>query len=378
MNYSAHRIALLPTLVAATMTLALGASASGDTEQQPQALASTHTPEAGLALELPAPTGPLAVGARAVFLADPSRVEASTGGARILPLRVWYPACATAGASPAHYASPVLQPIMEASLGLPPGSFDLNIHAFENARMRRNFRGVILASAGYQEPAAFQTGHVIDLTSRGWVVVTIEHPHDTGVVEQPDGSLIPGELTSDEGFEPRVADVSMVLEHLSELVPGWRSGIPVGMFGHSLGGSATAEAVRLYPELEAGVDLDGSVRGQVFQVGLDKPFGGMLSTIRSVDNIDDGIDAWFAGLRGPHALVQLDDVYHDGFSDFVVFNPQAQAFDPALGALLESQLRTDVGSVAAGVSSLAEQRRFLASFFAQYLTPDASDAPIRR
>jgi len=271
-----------------------------------------------------------------------------------------------------------VQPVIEASLGLPPDSLDLNVNAFEDACMRRGFRGVILASAGYQEPAAFQTGHVIDLASRGWVVVTIDHPHDTGVVEQPDGSLIFGELTSDEGFEPRVADVGVVLQHLAELVPGWRSGVPVGMFGHSLGGSAAAEAVLRYPELQAGVDLDGSIRGPVFEAGLDKPFGGMLSTIRRLDNVDDGIDAWFAGLAGPHRLVQLDDVYHDGFSDFVVFNPQAQAFDPALGALLESQLRTDVGSVAAGASSLAEQRRFLASFFARYLTPEPSDAPIGR
>ena len=378
MHYAALHIPLLPTLIAATMTLGPSASASGDAREPPQAPAPTQKSDVGLALELPAPTGPLPVGARAVFLADPSRVEPDTGGARILPLRVWYPARATAGASPARYASRLVQPVIEASLGLPPDSLDLNVNAFEDACMRRGFRGVILASAGYQEPAAFQTGHVIDLASRGWVVVTIDHPHDTGVVEQPDGSLIFGELTSDEGFEPRVADVGVVLQHLAELVPGWRSGVPVGMFGHSLGGSAAAEAVLRYPELQAGVDLDGSIRGPVFEAGLDKPFGGMLSTIRRLDNVDDGIDAWFAGLAGPHRLVQLDDVYHDGFSDFVVFNPQAQAFDPALGALLESQLRTDVGSVAAGASSLAEQRRFLASFFARYLTPEPSDAPIGR
>jgi pimeloyl-ACP methyl ester carboxylesterase len=139
------------------------------------------------------------------------------------------------------------------------------------------------------------------------------------------------------------------------------------MFGHSLGGSAAAEAVRLYPELQAGVDLDGSPRGQVLSSGLDKPFGAILSTIRRVDDVDDGFATWFEGLRGPHPLLQLDDVHHDGLSDFVVFNPQVTAHDPALGALLEAVLHTDVTGVDVGVASIVTQRRFLAGFFARYL-----------
>jgi hypothetical protein len=347
--------------------LTLGCSAS--VEDDP-ALQGAHSQAlgTGLVFTLPAPTGRSPVGARATFLEDDSRIEPSSRGARTLPIRVWYPACDDHAEPPARYVSALIQPVLEDLLGMPPGSFDVDVHARQDASPRQEFRGVLLVSAGFQEPAAFQTGHVIDLASRGWVVVAIDHPHDTAVVEQPDGSLIFGELTSGEAFGPRVVDVGLVLEHLPELVPGWRPGIPVGMFGHSLGGSAAAESVLLYPELQAGVDLDGSARGEVFEAGLDAPFGGMLSTIRIVDGLDDGIEDWFARLRGPHPLVQLD-VYHDGYSDFVVFNPEASAFDPALGALLESQLRTDVASVADGMSSLAEQRRFLSSFFSRHLEP---------
>ncbi|MEY2933143.1 MAG: hypothetical protein RL033_3892 [Pseudomonadota bacterium] len=366
MRHIIDLVLTLPILVGLPLALAGSAAASEDTQEAPPVLAPAQLSEGGLALALPAPTGRWSVGVRTTFLEDPSRLESETGAPRTLPIRVWYPASSRA-APPARYASAILQPVLEASLGLPSGSFDLDIHALQDACVHEHVRGVILASAGYQEPAAFQTGHVIDLASRGWVVVTIDHPHDTLVVDQPDGSLIYGQLTSDEAFEPRVADVGLVLAHLSDLVPGWSSELPVGMFGHSLGGSAAAEALLLYPQLRAAVDLDGSARGQVFETTLDKPFGAMLSTIRTADNVDDGFEAWFARLRGPHRLVQLDDVYHDGFSDFVVFNPEASAFDPALGSLLESQLRTDVETVAAGVSSLAEQRRFLASFFARYL-----------
>jgi hypothetical protein len=266
---------------------------------------------------------------------------------------------------PARYTSEVLQPVIEGALGLPVGSLDIDVHARLDSPAQGDFRGVILASAGHQEPAAFQTAHAIDLASRGWVVIGIDHPHDTLVVEQPDHSLIFGDQSSDDAFEPRVADVGVVLDSLPELVPSWHATLPVGMFGHSLGGSAAAEALRRYHQLQAGVD-DGSARGQVFDAGLDKPFGAMLSTIRQVEGVDDGFADWFSRLRGPTSLVQID-LYHDAFSDFVLFNPEASAFDPALGALLESLLRTDAPSVEDGEASLAQQRRFMAGFFSRHL-----------
>jgi pimeloyl-ACP methyl ester carboxylesterase len=339
-------------------------------EHGPATLEPIATRQAGLgsklALALPAPTGPHAVGVQDTFLEDPTRTESSTGGPRTLPIRIWYPACKAAASPPARYTSEVLQPVIEGALGLPIGSLDIDVHARMDAPAQGDFRGVILLSAGHEEPAAFQTAHAIDLASRGWAVVAIDHPHDTFVVEQPDHSLIFGASSSAEAFEPRVADVGVVLDSLAELLPSWHASMPVGMFGHSLGGSATAEALLRYPQLQAGVNLDGSARGQVFEVGLGKPFGAMLSTIREVDGADDGFVDWFSRLRGPHSLVQLD-VYHDGFTDFLLFNPEASAFDPALGELLESQLRTDVTSVEAGEASLAHQRRFMAGFFARHL-----------
>ena len=65
-----------------------------------------------------------------------------------------------------------------------------------DARMRRHVKGVILVSAGLGEPVALQTAQVIELASRGWVLVTFDHPHDTFVVEQPDGSWHYGFLFS--------------------------------------------------------------------------------------------------------------------------------------------------------------------------------------
>jgi pimeloyl-ACP methyl ester carboxylesterase len=386
MKHVSRALAPLRAAALITLPLALGGDAFGAGDETHAARAA-RAPEAAspggpvvgeplatepaaassaLRLSLPAPSGPYAVGVQDTFLEDPTRTESATGGSRTLPIRLWYPACKAPTHPPARYASELLQPVMEEALGLPIGSLDIDVHARVDAPPQGDFRGVILVSAGHQEPAAFQTAHAVDLASRGWAVVAIDHPHDTLVVEQPGHSLIFGEETSAEAFEPRVADVGVVLDALPELLPGWQESTPVGMFGHSLGGSAAAEALLRFPRLQAAVDLDGSARGQVLEAGLDKPFGAMLSTIRELDGIDDGFADWYSRLRGPHSLVQLD-LYHDAFSDFVVFNPEASAFDPALGALLESQLRTDAPSVEAGEDSLARQRRFMAGFFARHL-----------
>jgi pimeloyl-ACP methyl ester carboxylesterase len=66
---------------------------------------------------------------------------------------------------------------------------------------------------------------------------------------------------------------------------------PVAMFGHSLGGSVAAEATLTFPIVHAGVDVDGTPRGNVLEAGLDKPFGVMLSNPRVVDNLDDEMES---------------------------------------------------------------------------------------
>lgn len=79
--------------------------------------------------------------------------------------------------------------------------------------------------------------------------------------------------------------------------------------------------------------------------GLDEPFGIMLGR-RPLEQ-DPSLSLLISRLRGPHPLEQLD-VEHHGFTDFVVFNPQATLADPALGALLEANFATGVDSLAAG------------------------------
>jgi pimeloyl-ACP methyl ester carboxylesterase len=337
-----------------------------------------------LQLALPPPTGPFAIGVHSGFVADPSRVDPATGNPRALPVRVWYPARAAAApaASPARYLAPAIQQVAEQVVGVPPGTLDVGTHAWTDAPMRRHIRGVILVSPGFGNLVAFSTAQVIDLASRGWVLVTVDHPHDTYVVEQPDGTLIfsDGETPADveRGFAHRVLDVGVVLDHLPQLVPQLTPRTPVGMFGHSLGGAAAAEAMLLHPQLRAGVDLDGTPRGRVVQEGLEKPFGIMVSREHDRPGMEDpNLAALISHLRGPRPFEQLD-VAHNGFTDFVVLNPQATLADPALGARLESIFETGAGDLAAGRAALDAQRRFLRAFMQRHLPACEADGAAQR
>jgi dienelactone hydrolase len=289
-------------------------------------------------LTLPAPTGRWPIGVRSGFLEDASRIDAATGKPRALPIRVWYPARRAAVGRPARYFSAAVQPAAEQAGGVPAGTFDVDTHASADAPMRRDIEGVILVSAGLGEPVALQTGQVIELASRGWVLVTFDHPHDTFVVEQPDGTLIPSDLEGtlpaiEAAFEQRVLDVGVVLGQLATLLPWRQHAVAVGMFGFSIGGAAAAEALLRYPRLQAGVDLDGSAFGRVVQEGLDEPLGIMLGRRPLAE--DPSLVQLTSRLRGPHPFEQLD-LEHHGFTDLVVFNPEATLADPAVGALLEA------------------------------------------
>jgi pimeloyl-ACP methyl ester carboxylesterase len=319
------------------------------------------------ALVLPAPTGAWRVAAHDTYVLDPARPEPVTGGPRALPVRVWYPTAARHGV-PVRYVSAAVGQEWVTRLGLPPLALDVATGALRDAPAERP-RGVVLLSAGEGMQAAFQGAQVTELASRGWVVVTVDHPHDTFAVEQPGGTVILRDATDGEAeFAARVLDVGAVLRRLPALVPGWRRDLPVAMIGHSIGGAAAAQALLDYPVLRAGVDLDGTPRGTVVGAGLDEPFGIMLSNAR--DAFPPGADTQLtelqANLRGPHPSRKLDGIGHDGYTDFVVLTPLVALLDPVAGAFLAANFDLDVEDLAEADRALRAQRVFLARFLSRY------------
>lgn len=314
-------------------------------------------------LSLPSPTGPYAVGVRSASVSDPSRIDVQTDRPRRLPIRVWYPARGHPAGSSAPYMSPGVQAQLEA--GLPAGLLDIDTHASTGARPLPRVKGVILVQHGAGTLAAFQTGQVIELASRGYAVVTMEHPHESLLIEEPDGTLIPGDDPESRPLNERVLDAEVVLAEVPRLVPQANRHTPIGMFGHSRGGATTAEIMFTHPQVAAGVDLDGSLRGDVVTGGLDQPFGLMLGREFPLD--DPRLLLFLSNLRGPHPLRQLD-VEHYGYTDWVVFNPQAARADPTLGAQLEASFPTGtLNNQRAGIQAMSTQRNFLTHFMNHYL-----------
>jgi alpha-beta hydrolase superfamily lysophospholipase len=224
---------------------------------------------------------------------------------------------------------------------------------------------VILVEPGYGALVALQTGQITDLASRGYAVLAMDHPHESFVVEQPNGTLIFSDLAIAPAFQARVRDATAVLDKLRRLVPQANAHTPVLMFGHSLGGAAAAQTMLQDARVIAGVDLDGTLFGRVVTAGLHRPFGVMLARDHTADQ-DPSLAQFLGHLAGPHPTRTLD-VLHNGYTDWVVFNPEAARGDPALGARLEQIAPTGtVQSLHAGRTALARQRAFLARFARRY------------
>jgi dienelactone hydrolase len=347
-----------PTAASAVTAASAALSGVGD------GLAAT----VALGLTLPAPTGAFPVGVRSAFVTDRARIDPATHRPRVLAIRVWYPARSRPPAAPASYLSPAIEQVAERTLGLPARSLDITTHASERAPARSRVRGVVLVSPGAGMLAALNTALMVDLASRGYAVVAIDHPHDSAAVEQPDGALVAADPALDRhiasAFGQRVRDVGVVLGRLSRLVPQRRRATRIAILGHSLGGSVAAEAMLRYPRLRAGITLDGRPRGSVLAKGLARPFALMLeSGARS----QPGFARFIARLRGPHPIMALA-VQRYGFTDLALFNPAAALVDPALGGRLEQALPSGtVADLAAGRRAVDRQRRFLASFLGRYV-----------
>jgi pimeloyl-ACP methyl ester carboxylesterase len=365
--------------------LGVGASSAGAApERNIDAIAGTArggpsvVSSGGVGLSIPRPTGRHPVGVRSTFVLDPARTEPRTGGPRAIPVRVWYPARHRQGSS-APYFSAAVQAAIEQGVGVPAGLFDIDTHAMLDASARRHVRGVLLFTGGFAVPVALYTGLISELASHGYAVVAFDHPHETFAVEQPDGSVIPNDLVDDAGpgkdcsgpsacpvFEARLSDIGVVLRNLDDLVQEARPRTPIGIFGHSNGGAAAAVAIRRHPQIKAGVNLDGFIPPELITAGLDQPFGLLFGLDQGPDERRD-VEIFLSNMRAAHRLRSLD-IRHYGFTDFVVFNPQAQRADPALGSALEATFPTGtLDSLRAGRRALTQQKKFLVRFFDRYL-----------
>lgn len=339
---------------------------------------------------LPAPTGPHLVGTTTLHLVDTSRPDpwVPTDHARELMVQLWYPASTVTGYPRAPWMTPGTARAYEKANGLPVLNWPIT-DGHVDAPAQRHDGGwpVLLYSPGLGGQRQEETAAVSDLASHGYVVATIDHVHDSGVVELPDGriesSAIPAFTQADEvavttkAVESRVADTSFVLDQLTAidrgadpdhehrpLPRGLRGALDlgrVGMFGHSDGGSTTAHALHVDPRIKAGVDIDGTLWTPQAVAGSDRPL--LLFGRQDLDPFEAGTWAAFrTHQRGPQRQLSLAGSTHSTFDDAAVMAPQAASFLHLTPAQLAEAYGTINGARAAVIV-----RAYLNAFFDRYL-----------
>jgi predicted dienelactone hydrolase len=263
---------------------------------------------------------------------------------------------------------------------------------------------VVLYSPGYEDDRELATGLVSDLASRGYIVVTADYTYEAAEVVFPGGRIeVSRRPPISEAVKTRLADTRFVLDELTALHTGIGIGIGtarrplpaglasamdlsrIGMFGHSLGGATTADAMAADPRILAGVDLDGSIivsdlpipgdqaallrvkrlAGAVAKKLANRPF--MIMTHAGHGPRDDAtLQAFWANLSGWRRLLTLDDSGHYSYTDDEEFLSQLAASKIIPPALASQVVVPAIGTIDP-VRAISAERAYIAAFFDQHL-----------
>ncbi|MEU9443576.1 Tat pathway signal protein [Streptomyces sp. NPDC048304] len=366
-------------LAACAVSALLGLTAALPAAAAPNATtASAPTPSSARPLSLPAPSGRYRVGEVDLHLVDHARPDPWHSGQspRELMVSVYYPATHTAGRPAAPYMLPAAAAHFDdvtandyLGLHVPPGRADWArtvTHVTQGAPVAAGRPGrlpVVLYSPGLGEPRTWGTTPAADLASHGYAVVTVDHTYESPEVQFPDGSLATMVPPSDpdaflrKALAVRVADTGFVLDQLKTLnggrnpdaekrpLPDRLAGAlnldEVGMFGHSMGGTAAALSMDADHRIAAGLDTDGNLTyldGSLMPVarhGLDRPF--LLLGKDGDTDTGPGWQAFRAHTPGWNRQLTLLGSEHASFTD-------AEALIPQLG-LRPSERTDDIGTI---------------------------------
>ncbi|RYP23414.1 hypothetical protein DL765_001119 [Monosporascus sp. GIB2] len=303
-----------------------------------QLLASTS------AVSFPATIGPYNTSIAITQLIDHNRLDpyAPTAQPRTLMISLFHPV-------PPAACCPSLVPYMDpisatfedeqyAQAGIPAGTFgSLTLQSCKpcpgpNSHSGRRIKGsrypLVVFSPGLGNTRLLYSAIAQQLSSTGYIVVTVDHPYDAGIVTFPDNStILAANITTDaqivDDLNVRVRDVSFVLDQLhrssiiSKLIPGLTCGLDtskVGIYGHSLGGATAAEAMLSDSRLTGGVNIDGTFFGSVINRGLDKPFMIMAHEGKNLTT-DATWGALWPNLKGFKRGFMLSGSTHGTFTD---------------------------------------------------------------
>ena len=257
------------------------------------------------------------------------------------------------------------------------GSFgSVATHATLDSRVSATQRTwpVLLFSPGLFMPREMYTALCADLASRGYVVVALSAPYESGVsvlagrtvvgqTVHPDVSGPPPHPAVQRLIDIRTADTSFVLDQLSQLaklnpnspLAGHLDLHHIGIVGHSIGGATAVQAMAGDRRFKVGVNLDGKLFGAEPGARLDRPFLWIQSGTAPTAEYAHGRNRFFGGLRAGGALVTIRGSIHTSFTD-------GPSYLTGLG-------RTLVGGATVGSISTADMTAMTGDMISAFVGP---------
>lgn len=314
--------------------------------------------------KIPTPSGPFSVGTQTFVLTDNSRRELYSGKdeTRKFMLQVWYPANPASDTPRAPWMNdaPVYARSIASYLGLPDFFLDhlklVKTPAYQKAQLELSSKAypVIIFSHGWNGFAAQNTGQALELASRGYVVVAIQHTYGAVVTVFPDGKVadnnpnaLPDGVPEDEYdtaahllAEQWAGDIGFALDFLEEQNTDRASQFfnainlnAVGVYGHSTGGGAAIQFCGTDSRCKSVLGMDPfmtPVTEYVLENGIPQPAFFMFSQ-RWVDDVDSKSNRLFSQFYShidpsTHG-VGIQGTAHYDFSDLPMLSPIA----PRLG-----------------------------------------------
>lgn len=183
---------------------------------------------------------------------------------------------------------------------------------------------ILLFSTGYRGSRLYYNVMASAIASKGFTIITIDHPGESNIIEYPDGHVVYSNLSFVGDFDElapyahiRAADALFIVDQLSnstaisDLLPGEISTDRIGMLGHSLGGAAAVLAAGQDPRLRGVINLDGPFFGSLPASGLSTP---VLYVATEREDDPRMLKVW-PELTGPKLWIKVADLAHEGMVD---------------------------------------------------------------
>jgi len=277
-------------------------------------------------VRVPVPTGPYPVGTFTMRLVDLNRMDpyVQDGSKRELMVRFWYPAGNRQGCAPAEYTSPKVWGYMSLLLGM---QAQPRTNSCWQALPLEGMHPLIVASHGYTGMFTDYTFLFEDLASRGYVVVSVAHTHETTAVEFPGGELRTSRvgsifvdqtpLADDRSLHfaeaVRFEDLRFVAAEMARVNSG--SGLlaekldltRMGVLGHSMGADTALGVLARGGDFKVGVLLDAIEVSRDSQARSNKP---VLLVSEGRVNWSESECAIWNHLSGPRSAIVFRGAEH--------------------------------------------------------------------